>query len=50
MDSLMQNGLTPNQVKHTKNPGGLFLDKPYCPAQGLNLKRDGLQKLPSIVS
>jgi hypothetical protein len=23
----------------------LLLDKPFCPAQGQNLKRDGLQKL-----
>ena len=30
----MQNGLTANQAKHTKKSRRLFLDKPFCPAQG----------------
>jgi hypothetical protein len=33
-----------------ENSWQLFLDKPFCPAQGQNLKRDGRQNKPSIVS
>jgi hypothetical protein len=45
----MQNGLTANQMKYTKNHGNFFWTNHFARPKVKIMKRDGLQNMLSIV-